>query len=186
MEDRAYVSYGGWLRRVLGKGCKRVWEDKGDIEVEVGREDLVGVMRFLRDNVNCQYKQVVDMAGVDRGVGKEGEGRFKVVYQLLSVRYSRRLRVSVYVEGEEGVETLTGLYKGVDWFERELWDMYGVAVEGHKDLRRLLTDYGFKGHPMRKDFPLTGYVEVRYDEKRKGVVTEGVEMSQELRSWEVV
>lgn len=175
------MSYGEWLSGILAEKA-RVYESTGELAVELSDGSvLLDVMRVLRDQTNCQYKQIVDITAVDEYGRAEGR-QFKVVYQMLSVRYSRRLRVECMVAEGEGLESVRGLYEGANWLEREVWEMFGVEFRGHGDLRRLLTDYGFKGYPMRKDFPLSGYVEVRYDERRKGVVTERLELGQELRN----
>jgi NADH dehydrogenase (ubiquinone) Fe-S protein 3 len=111
--------------------------------------------------------------------------RFEIVYHLLSVRYNARLRVKTYASETEGIPSLTGLFASANWYEREIWDLYGVLFAGHPDLRRILTDYGFRGHPLRKDFPLTGYVEVRYDEEKKRVVVEPLQMTQAYRRFDL-
>ena len=139
------------------------------------------VLIFLRDDVRCQFKVLTDICGVDY---PEREQRFEVVYNLLSVKYNNRIRVKVSVGEEDLVPTATSLFLAANWYEREVWDMYGVYFSGHPDLRRILTDYGFNGHPQRKDFPLTGYVEVRYDEEKKRVVYEPVKLDQEFRSFD--
>lgn len=170
---------------LLGKGLVGSAKE-GSIECRP--EDLVSVLRVLRDHSHCQYKVLTDIVGVDWGA--QEPKRFEVVYILLSTRFAQRLRVKVAVEGGKanGLPSITGLYPAANWFEREVWDMYGIGFEGHPDLRRLLTDYGFEGHPMRKDFPLTGFVEVRYDEKKKSVVSEPLSesgLSQEFRSFDL-
>lgn len=161
-----------WLKELFGRSVE-VYEERGDVVVRVVRKErLLEVLRVLRDHTQSQYKCITDITCVDY---PNREKRFEVVYILLSVRYSRRLRLKVEVEELESIESTTGLYKGSDWLEREVYDMFGIVFEGHGDLRRLLTDYGFEGHPLRKDFPLTGYREVRYDEGKKSVVSEEVE-----------
>ncbi len=123
----------------------------------------------------------MDIAGVDYPTR---ENRFEVVYNLLSVRYNNRIRVKTYASEVNPVPSVSSLYPGANWFEREAWDMYGIFFTGHPDLRRILTDYGFEGYPLRKDFPLTGYVEVRYDDEKKRVVAEPLELAQQFRSFD--
>ena len=142
---------------------------------------LTKVLTFLRDDPHCQFKQLTDLCGVDRPGQKF---RFEVVYHLLSHRYNRRLRLKASVEEDGGIASVAKIFSSADWYERETWDMYGIYFSEHPDLRRLLTDYGFDGHPLRKDFPLTGYVEVRYDEEQKRVVYEPVQLTQEFRRFD--
>jgi len=150
-------------------------------EILVEVDQLVTRMMVCRDHTGLQYKIRTDLTAVDY---PERAQRFEVVYNRLSVRYGRRLLVKVRVDELQTVPSRTGRYKSANWMERERWDRFGVGVEGHPDLRRILTDYGFEGHPRRKDFPLTGYTEVRYDEGAKRVVSEPVELSQEFRAFE--
>lgn len=166
-----------------GRRRKRgAYRTKNDtMEILVDAEELEARMLVCRDHTGLQYKVLTDVTAVDYPERKE---RYEVVYNRLSVRYGVRLLVKVRVGELGSVPTRTGRYKSANWMERELWDMYGVGIEGHPDLRRILTDYGFEGHPMRKDYPLTGYTEVRYDETMKRVVNEPVELSQEFRAYE--
>lgn len=153
----------------------------GGREIRVEAEDLVTRRKVCRDHTGLQYKVLTDVTAVDY---PERSQRFDVVYNRLSVRYGSRLMVKVRVDELQPVPSRTGRFKSANWMERERWDRFGVGVEGHPDLRRILTDYGFEGHPMRKDFPLTGYTEVRYDETLKRVVSEPVELAQEFRAFE--
>lgn len=153
----------------------------GELVVEAKRDDIVAVLSFLRDDVNCQFKQLMDVCGVDY---PEDENRFEVVYNLLSMTHNLRVRVKVRTNEDEAVPTATGVFSSAGWFEREAWDLYGIYFADHPDLRRILTDYGFEGHPLRKDFPLTGYVELRYDDEKKRVVYEPVKLTQEFRSFD--
>jgi NADH dehydrogenase (ubiquinone) Fe-S protein 3 len=141
--------------------------------VYVAPDGVVPVLTFLRDHTNTQYKQVMDIAGVDFPSRSK---RFEVVYNLLSLQHTSRIRVKTYADEVSPVPSCVDVYGGADWYEREIWDMFGVYFSGHPDLRRLLTDYGFEGHPLRKDFPLTGYVEVRYDEEKKRVIQEPLQV----------
>ena len=144
-------------------------------------DSLRKVMRFLRDDSQCLFKILVDVCGVDY---PERERRFDVVYNLLSISHNHRIRVKVRVSEDEPVPSVAPLYPTANWFEREVWDLFGVYFSEHPDLRRILTDYGFEGHPLRKDFPLTGHVEVRYDDEQKRVVYEPVRLTQDFRSFD--
>ena len=152
-----------------------------ELVIVVRPESLIRVLTFLRDDVNCQFKLLVDICGVDY---PEREARFEVVYNLLSLSHNSRIRLKVEVAEDVPVPSVTGLYSSANWWEREAWDLYGIPFSDHPDLRRILTDYGFEGHPLRKDFPLTGYVEVRYDDERKRVVYEPVKLTQEFRTFD--
>ena len=140
-------------------------------------------MTFLRDDPSVLFKVMVDLCGVDYPDRPE---RFEVVYNLLSLKLNQRIRVKVTSDENSLVPSITGVYSAAGWFEREAWDLFGIYFADHPDLRRILTDYGFEGHPMRKDFPLTGYVEVRYDEEQKRVVYEPVKLKQEFRNFDFV
>jgi NADH-quinone oxidoreductase subunit C len=153
----------------------------GELTVTVAPEDIVGVVTFLRDDPACQFISFIDVSGADY---LSRAKRFDVNYHLLSPRKNLRIRVKVMTDEDTPVPSITGVYPGADWFERETYDLYGVLFSGHPDLRRLLTDYGFDGHPLRKDFPLTGFVEVRYDDEVKRVVYEPVELKQEFRNFD--
>ena len=153
----------------------------GELMLEARRESIVRVLSFLRDDSNCQFKVLVDVCGVDFPDRPE---RFEVVYNLLSLRHNQRVRVKVKAGEDTPVPSVTGVFSSAGWYERETWDLYGVFFSDHPDLRRLLTDYGFEGHPLRKDFPLTGYVEVRYDDEQKRVVYEPVKLVQEFRTFD--
>ena len=153
----------------------------GELVLHTSREALIKVMTFLRDDVNCQFKQLMELCGVDY---PENDERFCIVYNLLSLTLNLRLRVKVWTSEDVPVPSVTSLFSAADWWEREAWDMYGIMFAEHPDLRRLLTDYGFEGHPLRKDFPLTGFVEVRYDDERKRVVYDPVKLPQEFRKFD--
>ncbi len=152
-----------------------------ELMVTARPDSLVKVMRFLRDDSQCLFKCLVDVCGADY---PERERRFDVVYNLLSVAHNQRIRVKVPVGENEPVPSVTSLFPSAGWFERETWDLYGVYFSDHPDLRRILTDYGFEGHPLRKDFPLTGHVEVRYDDEQQRVVYEPVHLTQEFRTFD--
>lgn len=153
----------------------------GELTLTVDPENIVPVLTFLRDDQRCQFAALIDICGVDYPSRPK---RFDVVYHLLSPRRNLRVRVKTETDEDTPVPSATGVYKGADWYERETYDLYGILFSGHPDLRRLLTDYGFEGHPLRKDFPLTGFVEVRYDDAAKRVVYEPVELRQEFRNFD--
>ncbi|KAJ3060985.1 NADH-ubiquinone oxidoreductase 30.4 kDa subunit, mitochondrial, partial [Rhizoclosmatium hyalinum] len=173
--------FGKYIAESLPRFVQQFSVYKDELTIYVAPSGLIPVMTFLRDNTNTQFKQVVDVCGVDFPTRAN---RFEVVYHLLSIRYNTRIRVKTYANEVSPVPSVTPLFAGANWFEREAWDMYGIFFSGHPDLRRILTDYGFEGHPLRKDFPLTGYVEVRYDEEKKRVVAEPLELAQSFRMFE--
>jgi NADH-quinone oxidoreductase subunit C len=153
----------------------------GELTVEVGRDDVPELIQFLRDDPLCRFGCLIDICGVDY---PEREQRFDVVYHLLSPWLNHRIRVRTKTDAASPVPSIISLFPAADWFEREAYDLYGILFAGHPDLRRLLTDYGFQGHPLRKDFPLTGFVELRYDDELKRVVYEPVKLMQEYRSFD--
>ncbi len=153
----------------------------GELMLRARRPAILRVLAFLRDDGACAFKQLVDVCGADY---PERPERLEVVYNLLSLAHNRRVRVKVTTDEETPVPSATALFSSAIWFEREAWDLYGVFFENHPDLRRILTDYGFEGHPLRKDFPLTGYVEMRYDDEEKRVVYEPVKLTQEFRTFD--
>ncbi|MGX9990890.1 NADH-quinone oxidoreductase subunit C [Rhizobium sp. Z1P35] len=153
----------------------------GELTLTTTGENLIALLTFLRDDAKCGFVNLIDICGVD---WPQRELRFDVVYHLLSPKKNLRIRVKVATDEDTPVPSACPVYPGADWFERETWDMYGVLFTGHPDLRRILTDYGFEGHPLRKDFPTTGFVEVRYDDAAKRVVYEPVELKQEFRNFD--
>lgn len=153
----------------------------GELALFVEGGDIVDVVTLLRDDARCRFVSIVDICGVDY---PQRERRFEVVYHLLSPHLNQRVRIKVATDEDTPVPSITGIFPGADWFEREAYDLYGILFTGHPDLRRILTDYGFEGHPLRKDFPLTGFVEVRYDDESKRVIYEPVELKQEFRSFD--
>ncbi len=152
-----------------------------ELTIDVRADRIVHVMTFLRDDPLTKFLVLIDLCGVDY---PQRPKRFDVVYHLLSMHNNTRIRVKAKLGEEETIPTVTGVYPAADWFERETFDMYGIVFGGHPDLRRILTDYGFEGYPLRKDFPLTGYVEVRYDDEQKRVVYESVNLVQEFRNFD--
>jgi NADH-quinone oxidoreductase subunit C len=153
----------------------------GELIVTIEASAVTKLLTFLRDDQNCQFKQLVDVTAVDY---PDREARFTVVYNLLSLRQNQRVRVKTAVAEGTTLASVVGIFSSANWLEREVWDLFGIAFSGHPDLRRILTDYGFEGHPLRKDFPLTGHVEVRYDEDQKRVVYEPVKLTQEFRDFD--
>jgi NADH-quinone oxidoreductase subunit C len=153
----------------------------GELTLVVGRDEIVRVITTLRDDADCLFEVLIDICGVDY---PERGNRFDVVYHLLSPRKNQRIRVKCETDEDAAVPSIVEVFPAANWFEREAYDMYGIMFSGHPDLRRILTDYGFQGFPLRKDFPLTGYVEVRYDDAQKRVVYEPVKLTQEFRSFD--
>ncbi len=153
----------------------------GELTVTAKAADIVKVATFLRDDAACQFISIIDVTAVD-WPGRER--RFDVVYHFLSPRLNQRIRVKVETDEVTPVPSLIDVFHGADWYERETYDLYGVLFTGHPDLRRILTDYGFEGHPLRKDFPLTGFVEVRWDDEQKRVMYEPVRLAQEFRTFD--
>ena len=153
----------------------------GELTVNVDLGALVGVVQFLKDDADCRFTSLVDITAVDH---PEGTQRFEMVYHFLSMHKNQRIRLKVAVAETEMVPSLVDVHPSANWFEREVFDMFGILFSGHPDLRRILTDYGFRGHPLRKDFPTTGYTEVRYDEVQKRVVYEPVSLVQEYRQFD--
>ncbi len=153
----------------------------GELICRVERDAVIRVLGFLRDDPRCRFTLLCDLCGVDH---PDRELRFDVVYNLLSMSLNQRIRLKLETDEEQPVPSATGLYSCAGWWEREAWDLFGIYFSDNPDLRRILTDYGFEGHPLRKDFPLTGYVELRYDEDQKRVVYEPVRLTQEFRSFD--
>lgn len=153
----------------------------GELTITVPAAAILRVLTWLRDEPNMKFKELIDICGADY---PERDRRFEVVYHLLSMHQNQRIRVKVLTDEMTPVPSVLPAFRAANWFERETWDMYGIAFSGHPDLRRLLTDYGFDGHPLRKDFPLTGYVEMRYDPEQQRVVYEPVELRQDFRSFD--
>lgn len=181
MDDETLTELGEYVAQSLG-AVKVDWHVvRGELTLIVGTGSLIETMRFLHDDPRCQFISFIDLCGVD-WPGRER--RFDVVYHLLSPKQNLRVRVKVACDEDGMVPSLTDLWPAADWFEREAYDLYGILFSDHPDLRRILTDYGFEGHPLRKDFPLTGFVEVRYDEELKRVVNEPVRLTQEFRTFD--
>jgi len=165
----------------FGKEIESAEIEFGELNVRVHRDDILNVLQFLHDDEKCLFVCLIDISGVDYPSRDE---RFDIVYHLLSPRRNLRLRVKVATDEAHDVPSACAIYAGAEWYEREAYDMYGVLFSDHPDLRRILTDYGFEGHPLRKDFPVTGFVECRYDNEVKRVVYEPVLLRQEMRNFD--
>jgi len=172
------LNYRDFLRNIFPQSIGYLVNN--ELIIKISPKKIKRVLIFLKNHTQCQFKVLVDMCGVDY---PEKKNRFEVVYNLLSISYNSRITVSVAVDEKTPIDSVTSIFSGADWLEREVWDMFGIFFLGHKDLRRILTDYGFKGHPLRKDFPLTGYVEVRYSDSEKRVITEEVSLTQDYRTF---
>ena len=152
-----------------------------ELLIEISENDLVEVVQFLKLNESCKFKQLIDIAGVDY---PENEKRFELIYLFLSHENNLRVKLLIKFEINQTINSITKIFPSANWMEREVFDMYGIKFKNHPDLRRILTDYGFKGHPLRKDFPLTGFNEVRYSEKDKKVIYEPVKLEQNYRNFD--
>jgi NADH-quinone oxidoreductase subunit C len=179
--DDALNELGAYLADHLGPALLSSSVALGELTIEVERREIVPTLEFLRDDPQCRFGCLIDICGVDY---PERERRFDVVYHLLSPWQNCRIRVRVKTDEATAVPSAVSVFPAANWFEREAYDLYGILFSGHPDLRRLLTDYGFEGHPLRKDFPLTGFVELRYDDELKRVVYEPVKLMQEFRSFD--
>jgi len=175
--------FGAYVAECLPKYVQKVQITSGDeLEILIAPEGVLPVLYFLKEHHNAQFAVVADITAVDV---PSREYRFEIVYNLLSIRFNSRIRVKTYTDELTPIDSSVEVYKASNWYEREIWDMFGVFFANHPDLRRILTDYGFEGHPFRKDFPLSGYVEVRYDDEKKRVVIEPLELAQEFRKFEL-
>jgi NADH-quinone oxidoreductase subunit C len=182
MSDEAVKpGLGDTVAELLGADVLALATLHGQVIVNVPAERIVPVLTRLRDAPNLLFEQLIDVCGVDY---PDRPLRFEVVYNLLSVSHNLRVRVKVATDEDTPVPSVVGVYPSANWFEREAWDLYGIFFSDHPDLRRILTDYGFDGHPLRKDFPLTGYVELRYDPDQRRVVYEPVKLTQEFRTFD--
>ncbi len=179
--DDMLEKLGAAITGAIGGGITGYSVTRGELTVTARASDIVKLAIFLRDDPRCQFWSIVDITAVD-WPGRER--RFDVVYHFLSPKLNQRIRVKIETDETTPVASIIDVYRGADWFEREAYDLYGVLFTGHPDMRRILTDYGFEGHPLRKDFPLTGFVEVRYDDEQKRVVYEPVRLAQEFRTFD--
>jgi len=179
--DEALNKLGTYLTGKFGPKLVGYQVALGELTIEVKRDAIPEVIALLRDDERCRFGCLIDICGVDY---PEREERFDVVYHLLSPWLNHRIRVRTKTDEESPVPSIVTLFPAANWFEREAYDLYGILFDGHPDLRRILTDYGFQGHPLRKDFPLTGFVELRYDDQLKRVVYEPVNLMQEFRTFD--
>ena len=179
--DKDLDKLGKLIKSRAGKAVTAYSVAYGELNIEADAASIVQVLAVLKDDAGLAFQQLIDICGADY---PDRIRRFDVVYHLLSLTKNRRVRVRVQTDETTAVPSVCSVYPCADWFEREAFDMYGIAFSGHPDLRRLLTDYGFTGFPLRKDFPMTGYVEVRYDEQQKRVVYEPVKLPQEFRQFD--
>ena len=179
--DEALKDLGEYIADQSGDAVTSWSITLGELALETTRDNLSVLMKLVRDDSNCLFKILIDITAVD--FPERGE-RFEIVYNLLSLSHNQRIRVTVSTDESTPVPSMVPLFSAAGWFEREVWDMFGVFFTDHPDLRRMLTDYGFEGHPLRKDFPLTGYVEVRYDEEQKRVVHQPVTLTQDFRNFD--
>jgi NADH dehydrogenase (ubiquinone) Fe-S protein 3 len=159
---------------------KKIQFYNSEITLIVQTKDIQQILLFFKNHIQCQYKILTCISGVDF---PESPYRFAIVYDLLSVRYNTRLRIKIYTFELGDVNSIISIFSAAGWFESEIWDMFGVFFKNHKNLKRILTDYGFQGYPLRKDFPLSGYIEMRYNETQKRVINESMELSQEYRTY---
>ena len=176
--DRLYVHLSSHIEET---NSLQIADD--EIVISSAATSLLRLIQFLKEDKNCKFNILIDICGVDY---PEKDKRFEIVYHFLSLSVNRRIRVKLMTDEETKVPSIVDLFPSAGWYEREVYDLFGVIFSGNTDLRRLLTDYGFKGHPLRKDFPLTGYVEVRYDEEQKRVIYEPVKLTQEFRNFDFV
>jgi len=179
--DQALKGLGEIIANSLAEEVTSVEAINGELCIYARSKKIVKVMTFLRDDINCQFKVLLDVCGVDY---PERDERFDVIYNLLSMTHNQRVRVKIRTDEKKPVPSVVSVFSSANWWERETWDLLGIYFSGHPDLRRILTDYGFEGHPLRKDFPLSGYVEVRYDDEQKRVVYEPVKMAQDFRNFD--
>ena len=179
--DETLDTLGKTIASALGAWVTGYAVAHGELNVTARAADIIAVLRFLRDDPRCQFWNLTDITAVD---WPSRERRFDVVYHLLSPKQNLRIRVKAELGEGETLSSSIEVYPGADWYERETFDLYGIVFTGHPDMRRILTDYGFDGHPLRKDFPLTGFVEVRYDDELKRVVYEPVRLTQEFRNFD--
>ena len=174
-------TYGQYLLSCMPRYIQQfsVWKD--ELTIYIPPAGVIPVISFLKYHTAAEYTMVADITAVDYPTR---DNRFEIVYNLLSVRHNSRIRVKTYADEATPVPSITSLFDGANWYEREVYDLFGVFFVGHPDLRRIMTDYGFDGHPLRKDFPLTGYTEIRYDEEKKRIVVEPLELTQAFRNFE--
>uniref|UniRef100_C1BNS4 NADH dehydrogenase [ubiquinone] iron-sulfur protein 3, mitochondrial n=1 Tax=Caligus rogercresseyi TaxID=217165 RepID=C1BNS4_CALRO len=175
--------FGQYVAECMPKYVQKIQLTAGDeLEILIHPDGVVPIISFLKDHHNAEFTNLVDLCGMDVPTRKH---RFEIIYNLLSLRFNSRIRVKTYTDELTPIDSIVDIHKAANWYEREVWDMYGVYFANHPDLRRILTDYGFEGHPLRKDFPLTGYYELRYDMEHRRIVQEPVELAQEYRKFDL-
>ncbi len=172
------ILYAKFIVNIIPQFIEKIFVCKNELTIYVKKENLLSTLLFLKNNNNCLFKVLADITAVDY---PEKINRFEVIYNLLSVKYNTRLYLKTYLSESEIVHSVSSIYKSAVWLEREIWDMFGIFFSEHPDLRRILTDYGFDGFPLRKDFPLTGFSEIRYDDEMKRIVYDSLELAQEFR-----
>jgi NADH dehydrogenase (ubiquinone) Fe-S protein 3 len=175
------VIFGKFLINLLP--IYKILVSKKELVLVIPSSRILEILTFLKYHTNCQFKVLIDICAVDF---PERQLRFEVIYHLLSIRFNTRIRVKTYINEIIPIKSITSVYNAANWWEREVWDFFGIFFINHPDLRRLLTDYGFDGHPLKKDFPVHGYVEVRYDDTKKRVIYESIELTQEFRSFDFI
>ena len=171
----------GYLKQSLSDKIESTAVAFGELNITIKRNEILSVMKFLRDDKQCQFINIIDICGVDYPSRSD---RFDVVYHLLSPQQNLRIRIKLHTDEETPVDSIYSIFPGAEWYEREAYDMFGILFTGNPDLRRILTDYGFEGHPLRKDFPTSGFVECRYDNETKRVIYEPVVLRQEMRNFD--
>lgn len=180
-EQQALADLGEYVASIIADDLHKTEVVHGELTITISSAAVARVMAFLRDDPSCKFQMLMDITAVD---WPDRDPRFDVVYNLLSIGHNQRIRVKLQTDEETPVASIIALFPAAGWYEREIWDLFGIPFSDHPDLRRLLTDYGFEGHPLRKDFPLTGFVELRYNEDQKRVVYEPVSLTQEFRSFD--
>ena len=171
-------------KEAIKKNCNpiKISDDFNQLQISISANQILDVVDFIKNDEACEFRQITDIAGVDF---PERTKRFDVIYHFLSFKHNIRLRIKITVSETETISSITSIFPAANWFEREAFDMYGIQFKDHPDLRRILTDYGFEGYPLRKDFPLSGNVEIRYDEIDKKIIHEPVNLQQDFRSFDI-
>ena len=171
-------------KEAIKKNCNpiEISDDFNQLQISISTNQILDVVDFIKNDEACEFRQITDIAGVDF---PDRQKRFEVIYHFLSFKHNSRLRIKIIIGEDESIPSITSIFPAANWFEREAFDMYGIQFKDHPDLRRILTDYGFEGYPLRKDFPLSGNVEIRYDEIDKKIIHEPVNLQQDFRSFDI-
>ena len=171
-------------KEAIKKKCNpiEISDDFNQLQISISTNQILDVVDFIKNDEACEFRQITDIAGVDF---PDRQKRFDVIYHFLSFKHNSRLRIKIIIGEDESIPSITSIFPAANWFEREAFDMYGIQFKDHPDLRRILTDYGFEGYPLRKDFPLSGNVEIRYDEIDKKIIHEPVNLQQDFRSFDI-